>query len=189
MHNTGDSEREVQALRERLSRLSEASLRITEDLDIDTVLQEVVDGARSITGAKRAGITVLDETGEVQVLVTSGLTADERRLFTAPPGGTEFFDFMAKLIRPIRVGDFSAFAASVGLPQIPRTAALLQDFLGAPIRHRGNFVGNFYLSDKEGDPGFTQDDEDTLLMFAAHAAMAISNARRYRDEQRAASRP
>ena len=185
MQNADDSESEVQALRERLSRLSEASLRITEDLDIDTVLQEAVDGARSITGAKRGGITVLDEAGEIQAFVTSGLTADERRLFTALPGGMEFFDFMAKLTRPVRVGDFSAFAAAAGLPEILRPAGLLQDFLGAPIRHRGHFVGNIYLSDKEGGLGFTQDDEDTLLMFAAHAAMAISNARRYRDEQRA----
>ena len=185
MQNTDEFAREVQALRERLSRLSEASLRITEDLDLDTVLQEVVDGARSITEAKRGGITVLDEAGELQAFVTSGLTPEERQLFTSLPAGMEFFNFMAKLTQPVRVGDFSAFAASVGLPEIPRPAGLLQSFLGAPIRHRGHFTGNFYLSDKEGSLGFTQDDEDTLLMFAAHAAMAISNARRYRDEQRA----
>ena len=32
---------------------------------------------------------------------------------------------------------------------------------------------------------FTQDDEETLAMFAAQAAMAVTNARRYGDEQRA----
>ena len=32
---------------------------------------------------------------------------------------------------------------------------------------------------------FSQEDEDTLVMFASQAAMAISNARRYREEQRA----
>ena len=185
LQNTDDSAREVRALRERLSRLSEASLRITEDLDVDTVLHEVVDGARSITEAKRSGITVLDEAGELQAFVTSGLTAEEQQLFTTLPAGLEFFDFMVKITEPIRVEDFSAFAASVGLPEIRRPAGLLQTFLAAPIRHRGHFIGNFYLSDKEGGLGFTQEDEDTLLMFAAHAAMAISNARRYREEQRA----
>ena len=185
LQNADDFAREVQALRERLSRLSEASLRITENLDLDTVLQEVVDGARSITEAKRGGITVLDEAGELQAFVTSGLTAKERQLFTSLPAGMDFFDFMVKITEPIRVGDFSAFAAAAGLPEIPRPAGLLQTFLAAPIRHRGHFTGNFYLSDKEGSLEFTQEDEDTLLMFAAHAAMAISNARRYRDEQRA----
>ena len=44
---------------------------------------------------------------------------------------------------------------------------------------------NLYLSDKEGGGEFTQDDEETLGMFVAHAAMAIANARRHREEQRA----
>ena len=61
----------------------------------------------------------------------------------------------------------------------------MKTFLGAPIRHRGQHVGNCYLSDKQGGPAFTQEDEDTLEMFAAQAAMAIANARRYQEEQRA----
>lgn len=39
--------RESQALRERLARLSQTSLRINESLDFDTVLQDVVDRARA----------------------------------------------------------------------------------------------------------------------------------------------
>ena len=55
--------RENQALRERLSRLSEASLRINESLDPDTVLQEVMDNARTLTGARFGSITTLDDGG------------------------------------------------------------------------------------------------------------------------------
>ena len=58
-------------------------------------------------------------------------------------------------------------------------------FLGAPIRHRGQHVGNFYLSDKEAGAEFTDEDEETLAMFASHAATAIANARRLQSEQRA----
>ena len=38
-----------------------------------------------------------------------------------------------------------------------------------------------------GEPGreFSREGEDTLVMFASHAAMAITNARRYREERRA----
>ena len=50
--NSDELLRENQALRERLSRLSQASLRINESLDFDTVLQEVVDSARTLTGAR-----------------------------------------------------------------------------------------------------------------------------------------
>ena len=57
MKRPDDPMREIAALRERLSRLSEASLRITEDLDLDAVLQGVLDGARSLTGARMDGIS------------------------------------------------------------------------------------------------------------------------------------
>ena len=42
---------ENEALRDRLSRLSESSLRISESLDVNTVLREVVEGARALTSA------------------------------------------------------------------------------------------------------------------------------------------
>ena len=44
---------EAAALRERLSRLSAASLRINESMELDTVLQDVLDSARSLAGGAR----------------------------------------------------------------------------------------------------------------------------------------
>ncbi len=58
MRNAGERERENQALRDRLSRLSQASLRINESLDFETVLQGVLDSACSLTGA-RYGVMAL----------------------------------------------------------------------------------------------------------------------------------
>ena len=53
-------DREIEALRERLSRLSEASRRINESLDFDTVLQGVLDSTRSLTAARYGMMTLLD---------------------------------------------------------------------------------------------------------------------------------
>ena len=47
---------------------------------LDTVLQGVVDGARSLTGAGRGCIIVVDESGQLQALLTSGVTEEEYRL-------------------------------------------------------------------------------------------------------------
>ena len=176
---------ENQALRERLSKLSEASIRITEDLDLGTVLQGVVDGARSLTGARMGGITALDEHGQLQDFITSGLTPEEHQRFLELPGGPEFFAYLSMIPGPLRLADFSGHTTSAGLPAIDPPLGPVGSFLGAPIRHRGVRAGNLYLSDKEGGLEFTQEDEDTLLMFASQAAMAIANARRYREEQRA----
>ena len=57
--------REIETLRERLSRLSEASLRINESLDFDQVLQGALDSARSLTGARYGVMTLLDDAGPV----------------------------------------------------------------------------------------------------------------------------
>ena len=60
------------ALRERLTRLSEASLRINESLDLDAVLQGVLDSARSLTDASYALITTLDDAGRIEDFLVSG---------------------------------------------------------------------------------------------------------------------
>ena len=177
--------REIAALRERLSRLSEASLHITEDLDLDAVLQGVLDGARSLTGARMGGITILDDSGQLQDFITSGLTDEDHQRFVNLPGGPEFFAYLSSMPEPLRLADFSAHTTALGLPEIGPPLGPVGSFLGAPIRLRGVRAGNLYLSGKEGGGEFTQDDEETLAMFASHAAMAIANARRHREEQRA----
>ena len=185
MKRPDDPMREIAALRERLSRLSEASLHITEDLDLDAVLQGVLDGARSLTGARMGGITILDDSGQLQDFITSGLTDEDHQRFVNLPGGPEFFAYLSGLPEPLRLADFSAHTTALGLPEIGPPLGPVGSFLGAPIRLRGVRAGNLYLSDKEGGGEFTQDDEETLAMFASHAAMAIANARRHREEQRA----
>ena len=183
--NPDDRDQRIQALQDRLSRLSEASLRITEDLDLDTVLQGVVDGARSLTGARISGVTILDEDGNLQAFITSGMTDQERQRFVDLPGGPEFFAYLSGIPEPLRLADFSAYTTALGLPEIGPPLGPVSSFLGAPIRLRGQHVGNLYLSDKQGGPEFTGEDEETLAMFASQAAMAIANARRLQSEQRA----
>ena len=63
MRNAGDLERENEALRDRLSRLSEASLRINESLDFETVLQGALDSTCPLTGARYGVITLLTSRG------------------------------------------------------------------------------------------------------------------------------
>ena len=58
-------------------------------------------------------------------------------------------------------------------------------FIAAPIRHRGESVGNIHVAKSEPGLEFSPEDEETLVMFASQAALVIANARRHRDEQRA----
>ena len=116
---------------------------------------------------------------------TSGLTPEERRSRFELPGGPEIFRHLSSLPEPLRVADLSGYIRQLGLPEIGPPLGPVGAFLGVPIRHLGHQVGNIYLSGKEGDAGFTVDDEGVLMLFASQAALAIANARRYREEQRA----
>ena len=182
MNREDDLLRENQALRERLSRLSEASVRINESLDFKVVLQEVIDNARYLTNARYGVIASMDEVGGLDSVLTSGTTEDERRQLVELPGGKRIFDHFSKMPGPLRVANYHEFAESVGLDgRLPMTVFA---GLAAPIRHLGEPVGIIWLGHDREDVEFTRDDEATLVMFASQAAMVISNARRYRDEMR-----
>ncbi len=185
MNRTEEPERDIHEPGDRLARMTRASIRITETLDLDTVLRGVAEGACFLTGARRGGITVLDDGGQLQSFITSGLTPEEEEALVGLPGGLELFEHLSGLSEPMRISDFSDYSRELGLPQVNPALGLVRAFLAGPIRHLGRLVGNFYLSDKEGDAEFTPEDEVMLALFASQAALAIANARRYRDEQRA----
>ena len=185
MKNAGDLARENEALRDRLSRLSEASLRINESLDFEAVLQGVLDSARSLTGSRYGVITLLDGGGRIQDFLYSGLTPGESRQFAELPNGMLFFEQLSGIGGPLRLRDFHAYARELGLPEFrpPMAVSSPLPFLAAPLRHRGEGVGGIYVGERERE--FTAEDEETLVMFASQAALVIANARRHRDEQRA----
>ena len=175
---------ENEALRHRLSRLTEASLRINESLDFDTVLQEVVDSARALTASRYAAITVLDEAGRLSDFIVSGLTREEHQGLWDMPEGLGFFEYLSGLREPLRVSNIDSHLRALNMPDFLPSIPV-RSLLVAPIRHQGAGVGTIYLGHDTHDREFTQEDEETLVLFASQAAMAIANARRHREERRA----
>ena len=182
MSKTGESGQEIEALRERISALSTAVLRISASLDVTTVLREAVDSACALTGARYGFIVTIAETGTIQEVVSSGFTPEEHRQLTEWPDGPRLFAHFRNLPGPIRLTNLPAFVRSLGFsPDLMRS----KTFQGTPMRHRGEHVGHFFLAGKEGAAEFTAEDEEVLMLFASQAATAIANARTHRDEQRA----
>ena len=174
--------RENAALRERIALLNAAILRINASLDLDTVLREVVDGARALTGARYGMIATVDDTGTIQEFIAPGLSTDERRHMAAWRHGYQFFEHLRDLPRALRLADLPAYLRELGYSEELTLSKTLQ---AMPIRHRGVRVGNFFLGEKAGGQAFTEEDEEVLVLFASQAATAIANARAHRDEQRA----
>ena len=177
-------DREIAELRERLTLLSEASLRINESLDFDTVLQEVVDSARSLTASRYGAITVLGDAGQVPHFIVSGLTREEHQGLWDMPEGAGFFQYLSGVEEPLRVSDIESHLGALNmpgfLPSVPVTSLLV-----APVRHQGVRVGTIYLTHGASGGEFTQEDQETLVLFASQAGMAIANAGRHREERRA----
>ncbi|MDE0431528.1 MAG: ATP-binding protein [Caldilineaceae bacterium] len=181
MKQTGDPALEIAALQQRMSLLSEAVQRINADLDFDNVLQGVADSARALTGARYGVIVTLNNAGQPEDLVTSGASAEERKRLRDTPGRMQFFDYLSNLPSPLRISDFHAYVAALGLPDFQSVPVAA--FMADAISHRGERVGYIFLGRGPGKPEFDKEDEETLATFAAQAALVITNARRYREEQ------
>ena len=174
--------RQIESLQTRLSRLSEASRRVSEDLDFNVVLQEVIDNARYLTGARYGALLTYKQSGDIQDFITSGLSPDEIELLKVSPQGLGLLGHMNEIREPLRLADIASHPSSVGFPA---NHPPMKTFLGMPVRHRGEHVGNIYLTEKDGGHEFTSEDESILVMFASQAGAAIVNARRYREEYQA----
>ena len=174
-----------QALRERLSRLSEASLRINESLDFNVVLQEVIDNARYLANARYGVISTMDEVGGLGTLLTSGTTEEEHRKLIGLPGGTKIFDHFRKIPGPLRLDNYPAYAVAAGLNDwLPMTV-----FAGmaAPIRHRANPWGSYGWAMPRKTRSSARRMQRPWSCSPHRQAMVISISRRYRDERRARS--
>ena len=182
MTESGDERRENKALRERISTLNAAILRISSTLDVDTVLAETVESARELTGARFGVIVTVDDAGAAQDFFFCGFTPEEQEELIAWPGSGRLLQHLRELPGPLRLADLSAYSRSL---DIAPARTFSRTFLGMPMRHRGQEVGNFFLAEKVDGEEFSDDDEEVLVLLASQAAAAIVNARAHRNEQQA----
>ena len=142
--NIDELKREIEALRDRNSRLSAAILHISASLDLDTVLHEVVDSARELTGASYGVIATVDEAEEPRDFVSSGFTPEQHRKMAEWPDGPRLFERLRDLPGPLQLPDFTGYIQSLGYsPDL----VLSKNLLGTPMRHRGVQVGSFFFGD------------------------------------------
>ena len=97
-----------------------ALLRINASLDLDTVLGEVAESARALTGARWGVIATVDEEGAPLDFVFSGFTPDEEREFLAWSEQARLFEHFRKLPGTLRVHDLSTHVRALGIE--PRRA-------------------------------------------------------------------
>jgi PAS domain S-box-containing protein len=174
----GSELRQALAHREKqLLGLHEAALGLTADLELQSVLQRVADLSREVIGTQYAALGVLDPSGEkLSDFITAGMDPSVRRRIAHLPSGEGLLGYLIKHGEPVRIDHIGGHADSAGFcSNHPPMGSLL----GVPVISKGHVLGDLYLSDKLDGSAFSEEDERTLVQFAAHAAAAIEIARQY----------
>lgn len=177
---------EIRTRAEQLEALRQAALALTTETELDGLLQRIVDLSRDLGKARFAALAVLNPAGShFERLLTSGMSAEERARMGDLPAGRGLLGAMLTERRAMRVDSIADDPRAVGFP--PHHPPM-KTLLGVPVHSKGVVFGNLYLTDKQGDEGgaarpFTLQDQQTLEMFASHAAVAIENARLHQQNQ------
>ena len=166
---------------DRLRVLVEAGIALSAELSLDALLQQLVETAVTLTGARYAALGVIDQTGTaLERFLTTGIDAETHAAIGDLPRGRGILGVLIREARPLRLENLSDDPRSVGFP--PNHPSM-RSFLGVPILLRGVAYGNLYLTEKEGG-AFTDEDEELTQLLAAQAAVAIENTRLYETSTR-----
>ncbi|HSP10631.1 MAG TPA: GAF domain-containing protein [Candidatus Dormibacteraeota bacterium] len=158
--------------------LLEAGLTLASELSLPIVLQRIVDIAAQLTDARYGALGVIGEHGSLVEFVTTGVSARERRQIGPPPRGHGILGLLIQDPRPLRIQDIAAHEKSVGFPA---HHPAMRSFLGAPVQAMGRVYGNIYLAEKRTADEFSEEDEESLVVLATQAGVAIANASMYRE--------
>ncbi len=137
----------------------------------------MLETAREITGARYAALGILDrDRRELERFITRGIDAETHRMIGDLPRGRGILGVLIDDPRPLRIARVGDHPKSYGFPPGHPPMAT---FLGVPIVVRGQVWGNVYLTEKAGGDEFDGVDEESVVILAAWAAIAIENARLY----------
>lgn len=165
-------------LEDRLMALHRASLDLVRDISLESLLKRIATLACEQAAAQYAAVGVVGVNGELEQFITVGMSEQEIGRMGHPPVGRGLIGALMRSKTAIRVADISTDPRSAGFP-VHHPA--MKSFLGVPIRLGNESLGQIYLTNKTGVDEFSDADQLIIEMLASYAAVAISNARLYRE--------
>lgn len=157
----------------QLGALVEAGMVLASELELETLLQRIADLSREVVGATYAAVGVVGEPGELVRFVYSGIDEATAKKIGDLPTGRGVLGALLEQDQPLRLREISGHPRSYGFPEHHPP---MHSFLGVPIIVRGRVFGRLYLTEKQGAPEFSKDDERIAMTLASQAGIAIENA-------------
>jgi signal transduction histidine kinase len=162
--------------RDELRDVSAAVLAVASRRSVREVLTTIVASARRLLDARYAGLGVPDDNGGFAEFVADGISDEQWAAIGPLPRQHGLLGVMLRDPQPVRLADIRSH------PQFgwwPPAHPQLTDFIGMPIMDGDEILGELFLANSNAPGGFTADDEELLRVMAAHAAIALVNARLY----------
>jgi signal transduction histidine kinase len=155
--------------------LSAAVLAVSRHLSVREVLQTIVTAARELLNCEYAALGVPDDQGGFAEFVVDGVSDEQWERIGPLPRQHGLLGAMLHDRKPERLPDLRK---DPRFGWWPAAHPGLKDFLGMPITDGTEILGALYLANRR-DGEFTDADERLLGVLAAHAAIALTNARLY----------
>ncbi len=181
--NVEDLERRVKAEekeRTQLTALQEVSAVINSSLDLTQVLSFVMDAIIRLTKAERAILLLTnEETGQLEVQVARNMDKETIEKSSSFEISRSIVQSVAKTGEPV---------VTMNAQSDPRFAAQesiisynLRSILCVPLKRKDNIIGVIYADNRVASGLFVDADRDLLASFGNQAAVAIDNARLFRE--------
>jgi signal transduction histidine kinase len=176
---TGELTRSV----DQLTALGEISQAVSSTLDVETVLQTIVSRASQLAGADGCAIYEYDAATEAfHIRATHNLDAGLVATLRASPlrKGEGAMGRAAETREPTQIGDIAAPGAYQSHIRDTLLAAGYRALLSVPLLREGEIIGSLSLN--RHVPGeFPPEAVEVLKTFATQSALAIQNARLFRE--------
>ena len=176
---TGELTRSV----EKLTALGEISQAVSSTLDVETVLQTIVSRASQLAGADGCAIYEYDDVTEAfHIRATHNLDPTLVETLRAAPlrKGEGAMGRAAETREPTQVADIAAPGAYQSHIRATLLGAGYRALLSVPLLREGKIIGSLSLN--RHTPGeFPPEAVEVLKAFATQSALAIQNARLFRE--------
>jgi signal transduction histidine kinase len=164
----------AERLNPALKAVSDAVLAVAAQVSVEEVLQQLVDRARVLAGARYAALGIPDGAGGFSRFLVSGMSDELVTAMGPLPRTHGMLGAMLEAHAPYRTEDIHEHPRFRGW--WPDEHPDMRSFLGVPIVAPEGVIGAFYLTQKEGAPAFGAEDQELIELLAA---IAITNARLY----------
>lgn len=172
-------ERELAEERRARQGLAESSVRLNSLLNLPELLSAIIESVTALLDAETSSLLLLDEeTNELVFEVATGESGETLREMRVP-ADRGIAGWVLARNEAALIADVASDERFYG--QIDRSSGFqTRSMIAAPLAIRERPIGVIEVVNKRGDAGFTPRDQELTIAFAAQAAVAIDNARIYR---------